>query len=89
MQPVHGPGTRDAGRDRDVLFHHLRREFPLLAKVDVNGADRHPLYARLTETADADGGAGDVQWNFEKFLITPAGDVVNRFRPRTEPDAPR
>ena len=62
--------------------------FPLLAKVDVNGADRHPLYARLTETADADGGAGDVQWNFEKFLITPAGDVVNRFRPRTEPDAP-
>jgi glutathione peroxidase len=62
--------------------------FPLLAKADVNGADRHPLYARLTETADADGGAGDVQWNFEKFLITPAGDVVNRFRPRTEPDAP-
>ena len=62
--------------------------FPLLAKVDVNGTDRHPLYARLTETADAAGEAGDVQWNFEKFLITPGGDVVNRFRPRTEPDAP-
>lgn len=62
--------------------------FPLLAKVDVNGTDRHPLYARLTETADAAGEAGDVQWNFEKFLITPAGEVVNRFRLRTEPDAP-
>jgi glutathione peroxidase len=62
--------------------------FPLLATVDVNGADRHPLYARLTETADAAGEAGDVQWNFEKFLIAPNGDVVNRFRPRTEPDAP-
>jgi len=62
--------------------------FPLLAKVDVNGADRHPLYARLTETADAGGEAGDVQWNFEKFLIAPTGEVVNRFRPRTEPDAP-
>ncbi|MEX0581920.1 MAG: glutathione peroxidase [Mycobacterium sp.] len=62
--------------------------FPLLAKVDVNGSDRHPLYARLTETADAAGEAGDVQWNFEKFLIAPSGEVTNRFRPRTEPDSP-
>jgi glutathione peroxidase len=62
--------------------------FPLLAKADVNGADRHPLYAVLTETADAGGDAGDVQWNFEKFLIAPDGAVVNRFRPRTEPDSP-
>ncbi|MCX6483585.1 MAG: glutathione peroxidase [Mycobacterium sp.] len=62
--------------------------FPLLAKADVNGADRHPLYAVLTETADAGGEAGDVQWNFEKFLVAPGGAVVNRFRPRTEPDAP-
>ncbi len=62
--------------------------FPLLAKTDVNGPDRHPLYAEFTKTADADGQAGDVQWNFEKFLIAPDGAVVNRFRPRTEPDAP-
>ncbi len=47
--------------------------FPLLAKVDVNGADRHPLYAELTKAADADGEAGDVQWNFEKFLLAPGG----------------
>ena len=50
--------------------------------------DRHPLYAELTKAADADGEAGDVQWNFEKFLLAPGGEVVNRFRPRTEPDAP-
>jgi glutathione peroxidase len=62
--------------------------FPLLEKIDVNGADRHPLYAALTENADADGEAGDVQWNFEKFLLAPGGVVVNRFRPRTAPDAP-
>ncbi|HEV7421991.1 MAG TPA: glutathione peroxidase [Mycobacterium sp.] len=62
--------------------------FPLLAKVDVNGGDRHPLYAELTKSADADGEAGDVQWNFEKFLLAPGGEVVNRFRPRTVPDAP-
>lgn len=62
--------------------------FPLLAKAEVNGAGRHPLYAEVTQTADADGQAGDVQWNFEKFLIAPGGTVVNRFRPRTVPDAP-
>ncbi|MEN4396978.1 glutathione peroxidase [Mycolicibacterium senegalense] len=62
--------------------------FPLLAKTDVNGADRHPLYAELTQAADADGEAGDIQWNFEKFLLNPDGTVANRFRPRTEPDAP-
>jgi glutathione peroxidase len=61
--------------------------FPLLAKTDVNGDDRHPLYAELTKTPDADGEAGDIQWNFEKFLLAPGGEVVRRFRPRTEPDA--
>ena len=62
--------------------------FPLLAKTDVNGGARHPLYAELTKTADADGAAGDVQWNFEKFLLAPGAEVVNRFRPTTVPDAP-
>jgi glutathione peroxidase len=62
--------------------------FPLLAKADVNGPDRHPLYAELTDTPDGSGEAGDVQWNFEKFLLAPGGEVVNRFRPRTVPDAP-
>ncbi|MET7935638.1 glutathione peroxidase [Streptomyces sp. NPDC005322] len=61
--------------------------FPLLEKTDVNGGQRHPLYAELTRTPDADGEAGDVQWNFEKFLISPSGEVVGRFRPRTEPEA--
>jgi glutathione peroxidase len=62
--------------------------FPLLEKTDVNGAERHPLYAELTKTPDDEGAAGDVQWNFEKFLLAPGGEVVKRFRPRTEPDAP-
>lgn len=62
--------------------------FPLLEKADVNGEDRHPLYAELTKTADADGEAGDVQWNFEKFLVDADGVVVKRIRPRTEPTAP-
>lgn len=60
--------------------------FPLLEKTEVNGESRHPLYAELTKTADAAGEAGDVQWNFEKFLISPQGEVT-RFRPRTEPES--
>ncbi|MET9338304.1 glutathione peroxidase [Nonomuraea sp. NPDC003804] len=63
-------------------------DFPLLEKADVNGADRHPLYGPLTATPDADGEAGDIQWNFEKFLVDREGTVVARFRPRTEPSDP-
>ncbi|MGH8882782.1 MAG: glutathione peroxidase [Stackebrandtia sp.] len=63
--------------------------FPMFEKLDVNGADRHPLYTRLTQAADAEGDAGDVQWNFEKFLAAPDGKVVARFRPAMAPDDPR
>ncbi|GAA2444583.1 glutathione peroxidase [Streptomyces pulveraceus] len=62
--------------------------FPLLEKTEVNGEGRHPLYVELTRLADADGEAGDVQWNFEKFLISPAGEPVARLRPRVEPESP-
>jgi glutathione peroxidase len=62
--------------------------FPMTEKVEVNGPGAHPLYQRLTETPDGTGEAGDVQWNFEKFLLSPDGEVVGRFRPRTLPDAP-
>lgn len=62
--------------------------FPLLEKADVNGPGRHPLYAALTEVADGSGEAGDVQWNFEKFVVAADGESAVRFRPRTEPDAP-
>jgi glutathione peroxidase len=63
--------------------------FPLTAKLDVNGPHRHLLYQELTPTADVDGRSGDVQWNFEKFLVSPAGRVVRRFRPVTEPESPQ
>ena len=62
--------------------------FPLYEKIEVNGPDRHPLYDELTAVPDAEGKAGDVQWNFEKFLVSPTGEIVARFRPRTDPEAP-
>jgi len=61
--------------------------FPLFEKIDVKGSDRHPLYEILSEVPDDLGKAGDVSWNFEKFLIGRDGVVVRRFRPKTEPEA--
>ena len=62
--------------------------FPMFEKIEVNGDGRHPIYDELTAVPDADGAAGDVQWNFEKFLLGPDGTVLARFRPRTVPDDP-
>ena len=62
--------------------------FPMFEKIEVNGAGRHAIYDVLTAAPDTGGEAGDIQWNFEKFLVRPDGTVAARFRPRTEPDAP-
>ena len=61
--------------------------FPMMEKVRVNGRHEHPLYTELKKATDADGKAGKVKWNFEKFVVTPGGHV-HRFRPTTEPDDP-
>jgi len=62
--------------------------FPLTDKIEVNGPGRAPLYESLTAVEDADGEAGDIQWNFEKFVLSPAGEVVARFRPMVAPEDP-
>ena len=62
--------------------------FPVFGKIKVNGKKKHPIYAALREKKDADGKAGRVKWNFEKFLVAPGGEVVGRFRPSTTPDDP-
>ncbi|MEY4424957.1 MAG: hypothetical protein RJB56_584 [Actinomycetota bacterium] len=61
--------------------------FPMTSKVKVNGRGRHELYKDLVKAKDGSGLAGPVLWNFEKFLVTPKGDI-HRFRPTTKPDAP-
>jgi glutathione peroxidase len=62
--------------------------FPMLGKTEVNGPGRDELYQQLTTHPDAAGKAGDVEWNFEKFLVSGTGEVIARFRPRTDPEAP-
>ncbi len=80
------PGTNDEIKEFCSLNFNV--SFPLFDKVDVNGETRHPLYDELTQTADAEGKAGDVAWNFEKFLVSPAGEIIGRFRPLVTPDSP-
>ena len=80
------PGTADEIRGFCTVNYGVT--FPLFSKIEVNGPGRHPLYAELTKAADAAGEAGDIQWNFEKFLIDREGKIVARFRPLTEPQAP-
>jgi glutathione peroxidase len=63
--------------------------FPLFAKLEVKGEHQHPLYSLLTEFPDETGKAGNVTWNFEKFLIGRDGVVVGRFRPKVLPEDPR
>jgi glutathione peroxidase len=62
--------------------------FPMFEKIDVNGDDRHPLYTELEKTADGEGHDGDIRWNFEKFLVGRDGDVIARFSPMVDPEAP-
>src|SRR6476661_8383680 len=62
--------------------------FPMSDKITVNGDARDPIYAELTAVPDGSGAAGDVQWNFEKFVVATDGRVIGRFRPKTSPDAP-
>jgi glutathione peroxidase len=62
--------------------------FPMFAKIEVNGPGQHPLFAEVTKAADADGKAGIIRWNFEKFLVSTDGEVLARFRSGTPPEAP-
>ncbi len=62
--------------------------FPMTEKIEVNGDGRHPLYEQLTPVADAEGRDGDIQWNFEKFLVGTDGQVAARFAPTVVPDDP-
>jgi glutathione peroxidase len=83
--PCNGFGNQEPGSAEEIQTF-CSTTYPMMSKIEVNGPDRHPLYQELVRTPDADGTAGDIQWNFEKFLVDPAGKVVGRFRPMTAPE---
>jgi glutathione peroxidase len=79
------PGTADEIKTFCETKYHV--SFPLFEKIEVNGDGRHALYEQLVELPDsADGHTGDIRWNFEKFLVSPSGEIVGRFSPTVEPE---
>ena len=80
------PGTADEIKTFCSTTYNVN--FPLTEKIEVNGDNRHPLYQALTPVKDAEGRDGDIQWNFEKFLVGRDGNVLARFSPMVVPEAP-
>ncbi len=78
------PGTADEIESFCKMNYGVT--FPLLAKADVNGGERTPLYTWLVDSPI--GGGKKIAWNFEKFVVSPEGEVVGRFSPKTAPDDP-
>ncbi len=88
--PCNQFGAQEPGTSEEIATFcstNYDVSFPLSEKIEVNGDGRHPLYQQLTDTADAEGHAGDIRWNFEKFLVSRDGKVIARFSPLVEPEA--
>jgi glutathione peroxidase len=88
--PCNQFGGQEPGTSQEILAFCSTTygvTFPLTEKLDVNGEARHPLYEQLAVVADGEGRDGDIQWNFEKFLVSPEGKVIDRFGPKVEPEA--
>jgi glutathione peroxidase len=79
----------DAAQIQEFCSINYGVTFPLFAKLDVKGPQQDPLYAELTQTPDDGGKAGNVAWNFEKFLIGRDGKVTRRFRSKVTPEDPK
>jgi glutathione peroxidase len=78
------PGT--AAEIRDFCTKNYGVDFDLFAKIDVNGDGACDLYKHLTQLDTQPKGAGDISWNFEKFVLDRNGNVIARFEPKTRPD---
>jgi glutathione peroxidase len=78
------PGTAQEIKQFCSSNYHVT--FPMFEKIEVNGADRHPLYVSLAGTDSPF--AGDIKWNFSKFLVSRDGKIVKRFESKVAPDSP-
>ena len=88
--PCNQFGNQEPGSNEDIQNFCSTKfdvSFPMFAKVDVNGRDAHPLYKYLKEEAPGVLGSSGVKWNFTKFLVDKDGNVLERFAPKTKPEA--
>ena len=88
--PCNQFGAQEPGTESEIKqFCSTRYDvtFPMFSKLDVNGANRHPLYAWLTQQPTQPDGPGDIKWNFAKFVVDRHGKLIARFGPTTSPTA--
>lgn len=86
--PANDFGAQEPGTDEEIAEFCSTKysvTFPMFSKITVKGADKHPLYAWLTSGGGNQKLAGEVQWNFEKFLIGPDGTLRSRYNSKVEP----
>jgi glutathione peroxidase len=89
--PCNQFGGQEPGTSQEIATFcatHYGITFPIMEKVEVNGANRHAVYQALTPIADASGHTGDIRWNFEKFVVSADGTKITRFSPKTKPEDP-
>ncbi len=87
--PANNFGTQEPGTNDEIKTFCTRKysaTFPMYAKISAKGADQAPLYAYLTKDTPT-GIAGEIKWNFTKFLVDRNGNVVQRFEPEVTPDS--
>ncbi|MBD2100877.1 glutathione peroxidase [Leptolyngbya sp. FACHB-261] len=86
--PCNDYGAQEPGSGAEIMEFCTNRygvSFDLFEKVQAKGPQQHPLYAVLSNAVEP---AGDVTWNFEKFLVNKQGEVIARFKSSVKPDAP-
>lgn len=86
--PANNFGQQEPGSNQEIksfCFTKYSLTFPLFSKISVKGSDKHPLYQYLTEQSPF---PGEVEWNFQKYLVDRSGNIIGRFHHRTKPLAP-
>jgi glutathione peroxidase len=89
--PANNFGGQEPGTNQEIktfCTRNFKVSFPMMSKVSVKGDDTTPLYKFLTSKAPNPKTAGEIKWNFTKFLVDRNGNVVSRFEPATTPDSP-
>ena len=87
--PCNQFGNQDPGDNADIATFCQRNygvSFPMMSKIDVNGADAHPLYRWLAAEAPGMLGSKGIKWNFTKFLVGKDGRVIKRYAPQDAPE---
>jgi glutathione peroxidase len=87
--PCNQFGAQEPGSNEEIFEFATSKynvNFPMFAKIEVNGPNASPLYTWLKSSAPDEEGNEDIPWNFTKFLVSADGKTVKRFHPKVTPE---